>query len=79
MGIFSVGIDFHQGQHRVRCLDEKAQPCDGFAFQTTVEGLAAFEARIFRDGSMPVIVFEPAGIHGSPWQPTCGRVILVAN
>src|SRR4030042_1112632 len=60
--IKSVGIDFHQGKHVARCLDEKAQLCDGFSFQTTPEGLATLEERIFRDGSNPVIVFEPAGL-----------------
>jgi transposase len=40
--INSVGIDFHQGQHRVRCLDDRAQPCGSFGFQTTTEGLATF-------------------------------------
>jgi transposase len=62
--IRSVGIDFHQGQHRVRCLDDRAQPCDSFGFQTTPEGLAALEEHIFKDGSNPIVVFEPAGI---PW------------
>jgi transposase len=62
--IRTVGIDFHQGQHRVRCLDERAQPCDSFSFQTTPEGLATLESHVFKDGSDPVIVFEPAGI---PW------------
>ena len=62
--IYSVGIDFHQGQHRARCLDERAQSCDSFGFQTTPEGLATLEEHIFRDGSNPIIVFEPAGI---PW------------
>ena len=38
--IKSVGIDFHQGKHVVRCLDERAQLCDGLSFQTTPEGLA---------------------------------------
>jgi len=60
--IKSVGIDFHQGKHVVRCLDERAQLCDGFSFQTTPEGLDTFEEHIFRDGSNPVIVFEPAGL-----------------
>ena len=60
--IKSVGIDFHQGKHVARCLDEKAQLCDGFSFQTTPEGLVTLEERIFRDGSNPVIVFEPAGL-----------------
>jgi len=41
--IRSVGIDLHQGQHRARCLDERAQPCDSFSFQTTPEGLATLE------------------------------------
>lgn len=60
--IKSVGIDFHQGKHVVRCLDEMAQLCDSFNFQTTPEGLATLEEHIFRDGSNPVIVFEPAGL-----------------
>lgn len=64
MTIHSVGIDFHQGQHRVRCLDDRAQPCDSFGFQTTPEGLATLEKRLFKDVSHPIIVFEPAGI---PW------------
>jgi len=60
----SVGIDLHQGQHRARCLDDSAQPCDSFSFQTTPEGLATLEERIFRDGANPTIVLEPAGL---PW------------
>jgi transposase len=60
--IHSVGIDLHKGRHRVRCLDEKAQPCDAFSFQTTPEGLAELEERIFGDGSNPIVVFEPAGL-----------------
>ena len=28
----SVGIDFHGGLHQARCLDERAQLCDGFSF-----------------------------------------------
>jgi transposase len=64
MTVRSVGIDFHQGLHRVRCLDEQAQACDGFGFQTTPEGLITLEERIFKDSSNPIIVFEPAGI---PW------------
>jgi len=60
--IYSVGIDLHKGQHRVHCLDEKAQPCDAFSFQTAPEGLATLEQRIFRDGSNPIVVFEPAGL-----------------
>jgi len=62
--IRSVGIDLHQGQHRARCLDERAQPCDNFSFQTTPEGLATLEERVFRDGANPIIVLEPAGL---PW------------
>ena len=62
--ICSVGIDLHQGRHRARCLDEGAQPCDGFSFQTTPEGLATLEEHVFRDGANPVIVLEPAGL---PW------------
>lgn len=64
MIIRSVGIDFHQGQHRVRCLDDRAQPCDSFGFQTNPEGLETLEEHIFKDGSNPIVVFEPAGI---PW------------
>ena len=60
--IHSVGIDLHKGRHRVYCLDEKAQACDAFSFQTTPEGLATLEQRIFRDSSNPVVVFEPAGL-----------------
>jgi transposase len=62
--IYSVGIDLHQGSHRARCLDERAQICDGFTFQTTPEGLAKLEERIFCDGANPIIVLEPAGL---PW------------
>ena len=51
--IRSVGIDLHQGRHRARCLDERAQPCDSFSFQTTPEGLATLEERVFRDGANP--------------------------
>lgn len=60
--VHSVGIDLHRGRHRVHCLDEQAQPCDAFSFQTTLEGLATLEQRIFRDGSNPIVVFEPAGL-----------------
>ncbi len=60
----TVGIDFHQGRHRARCLDDRAQPCDGFSFETTPEGLATLEEHIFRDGSNPIVVLEPAGL---PW------------
>jgi len=62
--IRSVGIDLHQGRHRARCLDERAQPCDSFSFQTTPEGLATLEERVFRDEANPIIVLEPAGL---PW------------
>jgi transposase len=58
----SVGIDFHGGQHQARCLDERAQLCDGFSFRTTLQGLATLEERIFRDGSNPIVVFEPMGL-----------------
>ncbi|MFQ5988214.1 MAG: IS110 family transposase [Dehalococcoidia bacterium] len=60
--IHSVGIDFHRDQHRARCLDDRAQPCDSFSFQTTLEGLAKLEECVFRDGVNPIIVFEPAGL-----------------
>ena len=53
--IRSVGIDLHQGQHRARCLDERAQPCDSFSFQTTLEGLAKLEECVFRDGANPIM------------------------
>jgi len=59
--IHSVGIDLHKGRHRVYCLDEKAQTCDAFNFHTTPEGLATLAQRIFRDGSSPIVVFDPAG------------------
>ena len=62
--IHSVGIDLHQGRHRARCLDDRAQSCDSFSFQTTPEGLATLEERVFRDGAKPIIVLEPAGL---PW------------
>jgi len=61
--IKSVGIDLAgTGEHKVRCMDEGAQLCDGFDFQTTPEGLATLEERIFQDGANPVIVFEPTGL-----------------
>ena len=61
--IKSVGIDLAgAGEHKVRCLDEGAQMCDGLSFQTTPEGLAKLEERIFGDGPNPVIVFEPTGL-----------------
>ena len=61
--IKSVGIDLASaGEHKVRCLDEEAQLCDGFGFETSPEGLAKLEERVFRDGSNPVIVFEPTGL-----------------
>jgi transposase len=62
--IRSVGIDLHQGRHRARCLDDRAQPCDSFSFQTTPEGLTTLEEHVFRDGANPIIVLEPAGL---PW------------
>jgi len=62
--IHSVGIDLHQGRHRARCLDDRAQPCDSFSFQTTPEGLATLEERVFREGANPIIILEPAGL---PW------------
>ena len=61
--IKSVGIDLGGiGEHKVRCLDEKAQMCDGFGFDTSMAGLAKLEKRIFIDGSNPIIVFEPTGL-----------------
>jgi transposase len=61
--IKSVGIDLAStGEHKVRCLDEGSQLCDGFSFQTTAEGLAKLEERTFGDGSKPIIVFEPTGL-----------------
>ena len=61
--IKSVGIDLAGvGERKVRCLDEGAQLCDGFGFETSPEGLAKLEERVFRDGSNPVIVFEPTGL-----------------
>jgi len=61
--IKSVSIDFAgTGEHKVRCLDERAQLCDGFSFQAAPDGLAKLEERIFGDGSNPVIVFETTGL-----------------
>jgi transposase len=61
--IKSVGIDLAgTGEHKVRCLDEEAQLCDGFSFETTPDGLAKLEERIFRDGANPIVVFEPTGL-----------------
>ena len=60
--IYSVGIDLHKGRHRVYCLDEKAQVCDAFSFQTTPEELTTLGQRIFQDSASPVVVFEPAGL-----------------
>jgi transposase len=61
--IKSVGIDLAgNGEHKVRCLDEQGQLCDGFSFDSTPAGLAKFEERVFKDGSNPVIVFEPTGL-----------------
>jgi len=61
--IKSVGIDFASaGEHKARCLDERAEPCDGFDFDTSPDGLAKLEERIFKDGSNPVVVFEPTGL-----------------
>ena len=48
--IKSVGIDLAgTGEHKVRCLDERAQLCDGFGFQTTLDGLTKLEERVFVD------------------------------
>ena len=45
--IKSVGIDLAGvGEHKVRCLDEEAQLCDGFGFETSPEGLAKLPGRI---------------------------------
>jgi transposase len=61
--IKSVGIDLAgAGEHKVRCLDEEGQLYDGFGFESTPEGLAKLEERVFRGGSNPVIVFEPTGL-----------------
>jgi transposase len=61
--IKSVGIDLAgAGEHKVRCLDEEGQLCEGFGFESTPEGLAKFEERVFLNGSNPVIVFEPTGL-----------------
>ena len=61
--IESVGIDLAgNGEHKVRCLDERAQIYDGFSFETTTEGLAKLEERVFSNGANPVIVFEPTGL-----------------
>jgi len=61
--IKSVGIDLAGiGEHKVRCLDERAQMCDGFSFETTRAGLVKLEERVFSNGDNPVIIFEPAGL-----------------
>jgi transposase len=61
--IKSVGIDLAgTGEHKVRCLDEEGQLCDGFGFESTPEGLAKLEERVFRDGAKPIVVFEPTGL-----------------
>ena len=61
--IKSVGIDLAgEGEHKVRCLDEKAQMCDGFSFDTSRVGLAKLEERIFSGDNNPVVVFEPTGL-----------------
>jgi len=65
--IKSVGIDLSNlGRHQVRVLDEEARVCDSFTFQTTLEGLEAFEQHVFVDGANPTIVFEPTGL---AWLP----------
>src|SRR4030043_36192 len=61
--IKSVGIDLAgAGEHKVRCLDEQSQMCDGFSFETSRAGLAKLEERIFSGDNNPVIVFEPTGL-----------------
>jgi len=65
--IKSVGIDLAgNGEHKVRCLDEKAEPCDSFGFETTPAGLVKLEEHIFKDGANPIVVFEPTGL---AWVP----------
>lgn len=65
--IRSVGIDLSRtGSHQVRCLDEQARPCDGFSFDSTLEGLEKFEERVFSNGGAPTIVFEPTGLAWIP-------------
>ena len=47
--IKSVGIDLGGiGEHKVRCLDENAQMCDGFGFDTSRLGLVKLAERILR-------------------------------
>jgi len=83
--IKSVGIGLAgTGEHKVCCLDERAQMCDGFGFQATPEGLVKLEKRIFGDGSNPVNVFEPIGLtfgHLSRFSPNMllKRFILCWN
>ena len=61
--IKSVGIDLAgNGEHKVRCLDEKAELCDSFGFETSPTGLEKLEERIFRNGTNPTVVFEPTGL-----------------
>ena len=48
--IKSVGIDLSGiGEHKVRCLDENAQMCDGFGFDTSRVGIEKLEERIFSE------------------------------
>ena len=65
--IRSVGIDLSRtSSHQVSCLDEQARPCDSFSFDSTLEGLEKFEKRVFSNGDMPTIVFEPTGLAWIP-------------
>ena len=64
--IKSVGIDLAiAGEHKVRCLDERAQPCDGFSFETSSEELAKLEERIFVEGSILSSSLSLLAWHGS--------------
>jgi len=84
--IHSVGIDFHRDQHRARCLDDRAQPCDSFSFQTTPEGLAKLEERIFRDGTINrspgdsvLVVQAKLARHNSPRTTLEPRLCVLDN
>lgn len=50
--IKSVGIDLAgAGEHKVRCLNERAQVCDVLSFEITPEVLAKLEERILSVGT----------------------------
>jgi len=46
----------------VRCQDNQAKPGDSFSFDSTLDGLENFEMRVFLNGDMPAIIFEPTDL-----------------